>query len=138
MARSLERPVVAYDRLGFGRSTARESPPSLDFVAEEADEVFPELCRRLGLKRFSLFGHSVCGAMAQWVLDAWTKVWLDPVFASWSLDPHLGRVECPVLAIHGDSDEFSSTEFPRTITKGVAGPAEMAILEGCRHVSHRE
>lgn len=84
-------------------------------------------------------GATKChGDKAQWVLDAWTKVWLDPAFAAWSLDRLLGEVDCPVLAIHGDSDEFGSTEFPRRITGGVSGPAEMAILEGCGHVPHRE
>jgi pimeloyl-ACP methyl ester carboxylesterase len=165
----------------------------VDFVGEEADVFFPAVRRALGLTCFSLFGHSVGGAMAlmvaashdrgcdlvitesaqafveqrtlaailtakekfsrseqfnklakwhgdktQWVLDAWTQTWLSPAFASWSLDPHLGKVRCPVLAIHGDLDEYGSVEFPRHIANGVKGPAELAILEGCGHVPHRE
>ena len=58
------RPVVAYDRLGFGRSDARRERPSLDFVAEEAAEYFPAVREQLGLERFVALGHSVGGGMA--------------------------------------------------------------------------
>lgn len=193
LARRLRRPVIAYDRLGFGKSTALSDLPSVDFIGEEAAVFFPAIRDALGITRFSLFGHSVGGAMAvmiaasqsadceavvtesaqvfveqrtrdgilaakeqfnrpeqlnklikwhgdkaQWVLDAWTETWLSPAFASWSLDPYLGRVRCPVLAIHGDLDEYGSLEFPARIVRGVGGPSQMAILEGCGHVPHRE
>jgi pimeloyl-ACP methyl ester carboxylesterase len=192
LAGATGREVIAYDRLGFGKSTRRWEQPSVHFVSEEALTFFPALRRALGIQRLVLFGHSVGGAMAlviaasqreaceaviteaaqafvepctlsamraakaqfgdpeqlariarwhgdkaRWVLDAWTEVWLSPEFSSWSLDQHLGKVRCPVLAIHGDSDEYGSVEFPRRITRGVAGPSQLAILEHCGHVPHR-
>ena len=187
------RHVIAYDRLGFGRSTQRIEPPSVDFICEEALTFFPAIQHALGITRFSLFGHSVGGAMAlviaaaqwegcdaviteaaqafveartlaairaakaqlseperfakladwhgekaRWVLNAWTEVWLSPEFSSWNLDQHLGKVRCPVLAIHGDLDEYGSVEFARRITSQVTGPSELAILSHCGHVPHRE
>lgn len=78
------------------------------------------------------------GAKAPWVLDAWAEVWLSAEFRSWSLDEELAAVRCPVLAIHGDRDEYGSVAFPRRIVAGVSGPSELAILEGCGHVPHRE
>ena len=193
LAAATKREVIAYDRLGFGRSTQRFGRPSVDFVLEEAVRFFPALRKALGLTRFALFGHSVGGAMAlaiaagesaacgavvteaaqafveprtlagiraakarfedpqrfermvrwhgekaRWVLDAWTEVWLSSDFLSWNLDEQLRKVTCPVLAIHGDVDEFGSVEFPRRIASGVAGPSELAILDGCGHVPHRE
>jgi len=193
LAAASGRQVLAYDRLGFGRSTARAERPSVDFVAEEAMSFFPPIPRALGITRFALFGHSVGGAMAltiaasqaaaceaviteaaqafvdpgtlagiraakalfatpeqfarivrwhgekaRWVLDAWTEVWLSHEFSSWSLDQVLGKVTCPVLAIHGDRDEYGPLAFPRRIASGVAGPSELAILADCGHVPHRE
>lgn len=192
LALRLHRPVIAYDRLGFGRSTPRTSLPSTDFITEEADLCFPAIRSALGIAAFSLFGHSVGGGMAliiaarhpacelvvtesaqafveertregilaarelfsrpeqlarlakwhgnktQWVLDAWIKTWLSPAFADWSLDPYLGSVRCPVLAIHGDRDEYGSLAFPRRIVQGVAGPSQLAIMATCGHVPHRE
>jgi pimeloyl-ACP methyl ester carboxylesterase len=64
LAEATARQVVAYDRLGFGKSTARIDRPTVDFIREEAETFFPALCRALGLTRFVLFGHSVGGAMA--------------------------------------------------------------------------
>jgi pimeloyl-ACP methyl ester carboxylesterase len=64
LAQATRRHVVAYDRLGFGKSTQRIERPSADFIREEAEKLFPALCRALGITRFILFGHSVGGAMA--------------------------------------------------------------------------
>ena len=64
LTRATNRTAVAYDRLGFGRSTRRLERPSVDFVCEEAGSFFPPLRRALGMTRFALFGHSVGGAMA--------------------------------------------------------------------------
>lgn len=78
------------------------------------------------------------GSKAQWVLDAWTKVWLSPEFAGWSLDQQLPKVRCPVLAIHGDLDEFGSCDFPRRIAAGVGSYSRVEILKGFGHVPHKE
>jgi pimeloyl-ACP methyl ester carboxylesterase len=193
LAHCLRRPVIAYDRLGFGQSTARRELPSVNFIREEAEVFFPPLLNALGVTDFALFGHSVGGAMAlliaassgsrcqaviteaaqpfvepltlssiqagkeqfrhpeqlarltkyhgeksQWVVNAWTDVWLAPAFASWSLEADLDKVQCRVLAIHGELDEYGSVAFPRRIISGVKGRAEMMILKGCGHVPHRE
>ena len=187
------RRVIAYDRLGFGRSDPRTDPPSLDFVAEEAALYFPVIREQLGLERFIAFGHSVGGGMAlhcaarfaehcealvteaaqvfaedrtlegireakgqfkdpaqlerlakyhgqkaKWVLDAWTETWLHPGFASWSLDGVLPQVRCPVLAIHGELDEYGSTRHPRLIGERCGGLAQVEVLADTRHVPHRE
>jgi len=193
LAQATARPIIAYDRLGFGRSQSRVERPSFDFIREEAQVFFPAIRRGLGLDRFVLFGHSVGGAMAlaiaasqnegceavvteaaqafveprtlsgiraakeqfgdpeqfkkiarwhgekaRWVLAAWTEVWLSPEFLSWSLDGDLPGVRCPVLAIHGDRDEYGSVEFPRRIASKVGGPSELVIFDDCGHVPHRE
>jgi len=65
------RRVIAYDRLGFGRSGARVAPPSFDFIAEEADTGFAALRHHLGLGRFAVLGHSVGGGMAVHIAARW-------------------------------------------------------------------
>jgi len=64
LAEGTGRRVIAYDRLGFGRSDARYEQLSCEFVADEADTYFPVIREQLGLERFVLFGHSVGGGMA--------------------------------------------------------------------------
>ncbi|WP_347708891.1 alpha/beta hydrolase [Meiothermus sp. CFH 77666] len=78
------------------------------------------------------------GEKARWVLEAWTGVWLSPAFRGWTLEPCLKAVHCPVLALHGDRDEYGSTAFPERIVQGVQGPARMEVLHDCGHVPHRE
>lgn len=187
------RPVVAYDRLGFGNSDPHPGVLAPDFVLDEARTGIPALRAALGIDRMILFGHSVGGAMAvtsgaafpeatdavitesaqafveertrdgirqaratmrapdqiarlaryhgdkaRWVLDAWTETWLSDAFAAFSLDESLRALRCPVLAMHGDRDEFGSLAFPARITTVPSTPTEMVIFEGGGHVPHRE
>ncbi|UXR66081.1 alpha/beta hydrolase [Bdellovibrio bacteriovorus] len=78
------------------------------------------------------------GDKARWVLDAWIKVWLSPNFSVWSLKDQLPLVQCPLMAIHGDKDEYGSFQFPEMIHRLTKGPSEMHILPDCGHVPHRE
>jgi pimeloyl-ACP methyl ester carboxylesterase len=64
LANATNREVIAYDRLGFGKSSPRTELPSADFIRDEAETFFPVVRRALGIARFSLFGHSVGAAMA--------------------------------------------------------------------------
>ena len=187
------RRVIAYDRLGFGRSDARDAPPSFDFIAEEATTGFAALRDALGLDCFAVLGHSVGGGMAvhiaahharactalvtiaaqafveprtldglraarasfaepgalerlaryhgdkaRWVLSAWLDTWLDPAFAGWSLAPVLPGVRCPLLALHGDLDEYGSAAHPHLIGTLAGQPENVQILPGVGHVPQRE
>jgi pimeloyl-ACP methyl ester carboxylesterase len=64
LAATTRRRVVAYDRLGFGRSDFHMGPLPPTFIRDEAVEVVPRLCEALELKQIVPFGHSVGGAMA--------------------------------------------------------------------------
>ncbi len=64
LAESLSRCVLAYDRLGFGKSDERDSLPSLEFIAEKATNYFPAIKEHSSLGSYVLFGHSVGGGMA--------------------------------------------------------------------------
>src|SRR5690606_19162361 len=51
------RKVIAYDRLGFARSSARTDALDTGFIADEALRVFPALCEQLALAQVVVFGH---------------------------------------------------------------------------------
>lgn len=78
------------------------------------------------------------GDKAAWVLDAWTGTWLDPAFASWTIAGVLPELACPVLAIHGEFDEYGSTRHPELIGKLSGGPSQVEIMKDTYHVPHRE
>jgi len=192
LATSLSRPIIAYDRLGFGESSARDEVPSIDFITEEAIEYFPVIKIFLSIQSYVLLGHSVGGGMAiniasrdpscegvvtvsaqafietitlkgiadakhiftlpgqmerlhkwhgvkaNWVLDAWVNRWLSKEFQQWSLKPCIGNVYCPVLAIHGENDEYGSVAFPKFIVRNTSGRAQMLLLKNCAHMPHKE
>jgi pimeloyl-ACP methyl ester carboxylesterase len=190
LALATGRRVIAYDRLGFGRSDPHPGKLPPDFVRDEAQRIAPDLLGQLGVQKFVACGHSVGGAMAietaanlpgrcrslitiaaqarvdeiilegirrakrefedpsafaklekhhgdkaRWVLNAWTETWLSPDRAHWTLDGALAAVRCPVLAIHGGLDEYTSTEHPAHIASG-RGAAHIFPNNG--HVLHRE
>ena len=64
LAKATGREVIAYDRLGFGRSAAYPGQLPTSFIADEARTTFAALREELGLDRFALLGHSVGGGMA--------------------------------------------------------------------------
>ncbi|MDH4608522.1 alpha/beta hydrolase [Pseudomonas sp. BN102] len=64
LAAATGKAVVAYDRLGFGRSDAHPGELSVGFVGNEAEYAFSALKEQLGIRDFIAFGHSVGGGMA--------------------------------------------------------------------------
>lgn len=63
--------VVAYDRLGFGRSDPAQAALTRDFIEVEARVSIPALVEQLQLSRLVPFGHSVGGAMAVATAALW-------------------------------------------------------------------
>jgi pimeloyl-ACP methyl ester carboxylesterase len=193
LAAGTGRRVIAYDRLGFGRSEARTDTLSSSFVRQESERYLPHILQALQLEQFIPLGHSVGGGMAMycgatlrqhcsaiitvaaqmfaehrtlsaiaaakeayadpalfaklqkyhgdktgWVLRAWTDTWLSPEFREWSLRDTLPIIRCPVLALHGELDEFGSKQHPMMIEMLSGGRAQAVILSGIGHVPHRE
>ncbi|MFQ6573930.1 alpha/beta fold hydrolase [Pseudomonas sp. UM16] len=64
LAQACGRRVIAYDRLGFGRSAPFPGTLSADFVENEALGGFQALREQLDFNPFVVFGHSVGGGMA--------------------------------------------------------------------------
>ena len=64
LAEITQRQVIAYDRLGFGQSSAHPDALTNDFVVTEAKQVFKQLVELLDIQKFIVMGHSVGGGMA--------------------------------------------------------------------------
>lgn len=71
------------------------------------------------------------------VFWAWNDVWLDPAFRGWNIESYIGKIQCPVLAIQGENDEYGTLEQIRGI-KRLASQTELCILPGCGHSPHRD
>ncbi len=73
LARATGRGVIAYDRLGFGRSDKHPGSLAPSFVRDEADGAFSALRTQLNITNFVAFGHSVGGGMAIIAAGAFPK-----------------------------------------------------------------
>lgn len=63
LAQVTQRSVIAYDRLGFGQSSAHPKSLALDFVVAEATQDFSAVLKAFNLQEFVVLGHSVGGGM---------------------------------------------------------------------------
>jgi pimeloyl-ACP methyl ester carboxylesterase len=78
------------------------------------------------------------GANAAPLFRAWADTWLSPEFRPWNCEDRLPLIRCPTLLIQGVDDEFGTPFQVTRIRDQVAGPVELALLDGVRHEPHRE
>jgi pimeloyl-ACP methyl ester carboxylesterase len=67
----------------------------------------------------------------------WNDVWLSPEFRGWSIEEYLRRIECPVLAIQGEDDEYGTMEQVDRIGRAIPH-ARLLKLARCGHSAHRD
>ena len=73
------------------------------------------------------------------IFDGWRDLWTDPGFASWSIEPDLERLHCPVIAIVGDRDEYCTpAQLERIARKARHAKVEQMLLADCGHAPHRD
>jgi pimeloyl-ACP methyl ester carboxylesterase len=68
---------------------------------------------------------------------AWNDIWLDPQFPEWNIETYLATIDCPVLSIQGEDDEYGTRAQVDTIVARVPG-AELLMLAQCGHSPHRD
>lgn len=73
LAQATGHVVIAYDRLGFGRSDPHPDRLDFGFVRQEAEDGFAALRAQLRIGRFIVFGHSVGGGMAVHCAARWPE-----------------------------------------------------------------
>jgi pimeloyl-ACP methyl ester carboxylesterase len=72
----------------------------------------------------------------QSTFHAWCEIWLDPRFRDWNIEASFPGIGCPMLVIQGLDDEYGTTAQLEAIERGVIGPVESLVLEGCGHSPH--
>ena len=72
------------------------------------------------------------------VFAGWNDTWLDPGFRDWSIAAELRALRCPVLALGGEDDPYSSPRQLELIRENAGGPVEVLLLPHCGHVPYRD
>lgn len=64
LAIETRRSVIAYDRVGFGKSTGATKRVKTDFIFDEAQVTLPLILKYFEIEIFIAFGHSIGGGFA--------------------------------------------------------------------------
>ncbi len=77
------------------------------------------------------------GANTDSIFWAWNRIWLNPAFRSWNIEPCLSSISVPVQVIQGRDDEYGTLAQVDAITEQCVEPVEKVLLEDCGHSPHR-
>jgi pimeloyl-ACP methyl ester carboxylesterase len=67
----------------------------------------------------------------------WNDIWLDPDFRSWNIENLLSEIDCPILVIQGQDDEYGTAEQMQRIARH-AVDVELEHLPQCGHTPQRD
>lgn len=67
----------------------------------------------------------------------WNDIWLDPAFHAWNIEAELDSIDCPVLVVQGEDDEYGTLEQVQRIVRRVPH-AKTLVLPGCGHSPQRD
>jgi len=67
----------------------------------------------------------------------WNDIWLAPAFLSWNIAAELAAIQCPVLAMQGEDDEYGTLEQVWGIRR-ILPATEVVVLPQCGHSPHRD
>jgi pimeloyl-ACP methyl ester carboxylesterase len=66
----------------------------------------------------------------------WADIWLSPEFRSWNIEEYLPKLDCPVLLIQGDADEYGTARQLDAIETGSGSSPERLVIAGAGHSPH--
>jgi pimeloyl-ACP methyl ester carboxylesterase len=66
----------------------------------------------------------------------WNDIWLHPDFRRWNIEEYLPGVNCPLLLIQGEDDQYGTAVQVKAIARRVNGPVETLMLPNCAHSPH--
>lgn len=67
----------------------------------------------------------------------WNRIWLDPLFRTWSIEAEIKTIRCPLLAVQGLDDEYGTLAQIRGIARRLP-QTELLELSDCGHSPHRD
>jgi pimeloyl-ACP methyl ester carboxylesterase len=70
----------------------------------------------------------------------WNDIWLHPDFRAWNIEDCLPQIQCPILAIQGEDDEYGTMAQIEVIAAqaGNSPDVELLKLADCRHSPYRD
>lgn len=78
------------------------------------------------------------GDKVEMLFRAWTETWTREDYRSWNIEYLLKNIQCPLLFIQGDADEYGTLDQVEKTVSQVSGVAEKYIIPKTGHTPHKE
>lgn len=78
------------------------------------------------------------GDKVKMLFKAWTETWTRDDYRSWNIEPLLKNIQCPLLFIQGEADEYGTLDQVEKTVAQVNGPSEKYMIPGTGHTPHKE
>ncbi len=78
------------------------------------------------------------GNKTEAVFWAWANTWLSEDFKSWTIEHFLPYIQCPVLVIQGEEDEYGSLAQVEGIISQITSETQKYIIPSIGHTPHKE
>ncbi|MCT2560980.1 alpha/beta fold hydrolase [Chryseobacterium herbae] len=78
------------------------------------------------------------GDKVEMLFKAWTETWTREDYRSWTIEYLLKDIQCPLLFIQGEADEYGTLDQVEKTVSQVSGTAEKYIIPGAGHTPHKE
>lgn len=125
---------------------AAEFPQLIRGLISEAAHVFVEEITLEGIRQAVEIYQSTDlkeklrhyhGDNTECIFRAWSDTWLAPQFKQWNIEDCLAKINCPLLVIQGEDDQYATAAQVEAITRQVAGSRSLLIPD-CAHTPHKE
>jgi pimeloyl-ACP methyl ester carboxylesterase len=120
-------------------------PQQIEAIITEGAHVFVEDITLAGIKEAKAAYSTLKGRLEKYhgsntqaLFEAWTETWLSDEFRHWNIEPYLPKINCPVMVLQGEEDEFGTAKQVEAIEKGVSGKAVAHILPNLGHTPHKQ
>ncbi|WP_080778429.1 alpha/beta fold hydrolase [Chryseobacterium phocaeense] len=78
------------------------------------------------------------GDKVEMLFKAWTETWTRADYRNWNIESLLKNIQCPLLFIQGDADEYGTLDQVEKTVSQVSGPSEKYIIPEIGHTPHKE
>ena len=78
------------------------------------------------------------GSKTHAVFKSWSDTWLSERFATWNIEANLPLINCPILVVQGENDEYGTVKQVEAIASQVKENCATHIIKDCGHTPHKE
>jgi len=111
----------------------------------EASHVLSEKLTRKGVLGMASLKPNIVDALRKYhgmrsemLFDRWYDLWSGTRMKDWNIEKKLMHIDCPVLIIQGENDNYATTDQVNRIASGVTGRNLILMMKNSGHHPHKD